>query len=593
MMFKRSVALLLLVLLIACGETPNPTPTTPNSPNPNTGTISGTITFAGASALTETEGVAANRTAPVMPGEIIVRFAPGIRAQALSSLRVQGYTLERERSLLLDNSELYKVEGLSQAETFDLAETLKARPDVADAVPNYLRYPLATPNDPNYNKQWHYPAMNLPAAWDITTGSANVVVAVIDTGILAGHPDFGNRLLPGYDFVSDLASANDGDGRDSNPNDPGVSGQTFFHGTHVAGTIGAATNNGVGVAGVDWKARVLPVRAIGVKTGTLADIMDATLWAAGLEDPRITGIPKNQTPADVLNLSLGGPGPCEAMEQEIYNRVIAAGKIIVVAAGNGDENQRPEDARFVTPANCDNVITVGATDRQGNRAFYSNFGPRIDIMAPGGENAPDAVLSLSKNASNAFDYVFSAGTSMATPHVAGVAALMKALQPAITQDQVRQALTSSARPLSTAQCVGGETFISIPSGSCGAGLIDAAKALEAVTNPPTPNPPPTPTPVDLAGTQVFACSAVVNNTCTIAQQVTVTGQGQSVSYTFKGLAAGNYIIVAWQDVNTNQQQDIGDIEGNSATVTAPASGVDFTVTKTVSSASNLSIKAAE
>jgi serine protease len=208
------------------------------------------------------------------------------------------------------------------------------------------------------------------------------------------------------------------------------------------------------------------------------------------------------------------------------------------------------------------MITVGATDRQGNRAFYSNFGSRIDIMAPGGEAAPDAVLSLGKNASNAFDYVYSAGTSMATPHVAGLAALMKAIKPTITQAEVRQILASTARPLSTAQCVGGETEVSIPAGACGAGLVDAARALESINTSPTPTPTPTPnpTPVDLAGTLVGAC-VLENGSCranTTVQQ-TITESGSSVSYLLRGLSTDSvYVLEAYKDVNNNGREDAGD-----------------------------------
>ncbi len=334
------------------------------------------------------------------------------------------------------------------------------------------------PNDEFYEYQWHYPLINLPQGWDITTGSANTVVAVIDLGILADvnnpnvtHPDFSGKILPGYDFISDPRSALDGDGRDSDPFDLDINGS--FHGSHVAGTIAAATNNNEGIAGVDWKAKILPVRALGAEGGSLVDILEATLWAAGLH-PNMT----NPNPASILNLSLGGEGQCTDIEQEIFDKIIAAGKIVVVAAGN-----RNQSASSFSPASCRGVITVGAVDLVGARAPYSNFGSRIDVMAPGGnihvdlneDDFPDGVLStglfIDDDNKPFFDYTFLNGTSMAAPHVAGVISLMKALKPDLTSTQALAALSSTAKPLSDSQC---------NSSGCGAGLIDASAALQAV-----------------------------------------------------------------------------------------------------------------
>lgn len=586
-MFKRLTLFVVLALLVSCTEVLNPPPTTPTAPTPPAGTISGTITFSDTFARQALESEATvhdNQNAPVAPGEVIVQFAEGLRSQTLQSLSVESLTgelqtLNRVRSLLLESTQLYRVEGLSQAETYDLVERLEARPDIAHAMPNYLVGSLREPTDPSYSSQWNHRTMNLPAAWDETTGSSGVVVAVIDSGIVADHPDFGGRLLSGYDFVSNSAYSADGDGRDENPNDPGYGG--VFHGTHVAGIIGAASNNGLGVAGVDWNARILPVRALGPETGEIADVLDAALWAAGLESDPFT----NPNPADVLNFSLGSVGttPCSAIEQQVYERIIAAGKIVIAAAGNSARN-----AGSYTPGNCPDIITVGAVTREGERAYYSNYGSRIDVMAPGGEqkdtNASTAITVedgiLSLNASG--DYLYLQGTSMAAPHVAGLAALMKALEPRATQRDVRAALVSTARPLSSFQCDAAEPNAILGSGDCGAGTVDAAAALAALNvNTGT---------VDLAGMQVFACSAVVSNTCTIAQQISVTGQGKTVGYSFNGLPAGGYLIVAWKDVNRNGYQDAGDIEGtynNAAPVASPAANINFTVTESLSSPSAL------
>lgn len=422
----------------------------------------------------------------IIPGEILIKFESGLRSQAQTSLRVTGTTFRPVRYLGLPGTALYRAVGLGEAETLALAQTLAARPDIRHAAPNYRYYPLALPNDEGYSFQWHYPAINLPQAWDLTQGAANTVVAVIDTGII-NHPELSGRLLPGYDFISDSANSADGDGRDNDPTDTGPEQSTGYHGTHVAGTIAANTDNGSGVAGVDWNAKILPVRVLGVNGGSSADIIEGILWAAGLHPTQA-----NPHPADVLNLSLGGTAPCNAIEQEAFDDVIAAGKIVVVAAGN--ENQ---DAGFVAPGNCANVITVGATDFAGARAPYSNFGTNIEVMGPGGDTSADlnqdgyqdGVLSLGfDDNSQTYFFPFQQGTSMATPHVAGVASLMKAVKPSITQNEVLSALTSTARALNGAACSGtGQTALS--GSDCGAGLIDAFAALQAIdtTTPPPPN----------------------------------------------------------------------------------------------------------
>lgn len=426
-----------------------------------------------------------------VPGEVLVEFREGVSLQSVDDLRlmVQGRQVELQqvRPLGLPNTALYRT-NLSEAETPALLAALRSRSDVASADLNWLEQALAVPNDEFYDLQWHYPAINLPQAWDRTTGSNSVVVAVLDTGVLfrtgnpaQSHPDLGNRLLPGYDMVSPIAGSDpnansgDGDGRDPDPYDAGNAQSTGYHGTHVGGTIGAATNNSTGVAGVDWQARLLHVRVIGLLGATLADQIDAILWAAGQPVP---GLPTNPNPAKVINMSLGGKNPCTTPRQNAINQVTANGVVIVVAAGN--EN---DDASQYSPASCANVITVGATDFAGARAPYSNYGPRVDVMAPGGDvtkdlnddEYADGVLSLSRyDDTGQFIYAFENGTSMAAPHVAGVVALMKALNPSLNTTQVLQILKSTARPLDESQC-------NRPSGSdCGAGLIDADAALASV-----------------------------------------------------------------------------------------------------------------
>jgi serine protease len=339
------------------------------------------------------------------------------------------------------------------------------------------------PVDDFYNIQWHYQFIHMEPAWDLEIGSDDVVMAVIDSGIVQGHPDLTNRLarnangtIIGMDFLSD--SDADGDpGRDTNPEDPGdqlFGDRSSFHGTHVAGTMAAETGDEgeqAGVAGVTWAGRLVPVRVLGLQlVGYESDILEGIFWAIG--DPNFEGIPPNPRPARVVNLSLGGP--IDAASQQNWNDAfefivadsedLYADPVFVAAAGNSDD-----DCSTTAPANVPGVIGVGAVrSLDGIRASYSNFGSCVDLMGPGGDNSidqnqdgqADAILSTYEN-----DYDFEQGTSMASPHVAGVAALLIAQNPALTAVSVQQILTGTANP--QGEC---------PEG-CGAGWLDAFEAL--------------------------------------------------------------------------------------------------------------------
>ncbi|MYT19237.1 S8 family serine peptidase, partial [Streptomyces sp. SID7760] len=334
--------------------------------------------------------------------------------------------------------------------------------------------------------------MNVPAAWDKTTGSG-VTVAVIDTGYVA-HSDVAPNIVAGYDFISDAAGARDGNGRDNDPSDAGdwsaagecgtgssASGSSW-HGTHVAGTIAAATNNAKGVAGIAYNAKIQPVRVLGKCGGTTADIVDAITWASG---GTVAGVPANATPAKVINMSLGGSGACTASYQNAINAAVARGTTVVVAAGNSNA-----DAAGFSPASCNNVVSVAATNRTGDRSFYSNYGSRVDVSAPGGEtrratDTPGTVTTpengilstLNNGATTPGSEIYKPyqGTSMAAPHIAGLAALVVAAKPSLTPAQVESAIKANARPL-PGTCTGG----------CGTGIADAAATIAAVTSAPAP-----------------------------------------------------------------------------------------------------------
>lgn len=305
------------------------------------------------------------------------------------------------------------------------------------------------------------------AAWNLTQGSSNVVVAVLDTGIVA-HPDLGAQV-PGYDMIASTNISNDGNGRDADPSDPGdwcgAGSSSSWHGTHVAGTINAAIN-GVGSVGVAPNVKVQTVRVLGTCGGSMSDITAAIIWAAG---GTVSGVPVNANPADVISLSLGGDGACSASEQSAINFAMSRGAVVTVAAGN--ENS---DASSSSPGNCAGVITVAATDSSGKRASFSNFGSYVEISAPGvgvysTVNTGTTSPNLSEGGSS---YDSWNGTSMATPHVAGVVALMLSRNPNLTPNQVLQRIRD------TATAFGGGACDSNAAKTCGSGIINAGLAVQ-------------------------------------------------------------------------------------------------------------------
>jgi serine protease len=374
--------------------------------------------------------------------------------------------------------------SLEKAELQQLVKDLAADPNVEYAEEDRLMQPVLTPNDPNYSLQWHYyettGGVNLPTAWNTATGTG-VNVAVIDTGYRP-HTDLAANIVGGYDFISDTFVSRDGNGRDSSALDPGdwttgndcyagsPASNSSWHGTHTAGTIGARTNNGVGVAGVAFNAKVVPLRVLGRCGGYTSDIADAIIWGSG---GTVSGVPANPNPAKVESISLGGTGACDTTTQNAINSARSRGTVVIVAAGNSNAN-----ASGFSPANCSGVITIAATNRSGGRAYYSNFGSIVDVAAPGGDtrsSAANGVLSTLNTGTTtpgSDAYAYYQGTSMATPHVSGVAALMFSVKPTLTPAQVESILKSTARAF-PATC-----------SQCGAGMVNATAAVSAAAATP-------------------------------------------------------------------------------------------------------------
>ena len=416
--------------------------------------------------------------------QFIVKYRDGSPARASSAVlqrkldaaaRGSGATapgLQHMRRLAVGADVVRVARKLDRAEAERLMRQLAADPDVEYVEVDRLLQAVLTPNDPQYPQQWGYhdadAGIRANEAWDSATGSG-VVVAVLDTGITS-HSDLNANVIAGYDFVSDATAARDGNGRDSNPADQGdwysagecgqfTGANSSWHGTHVAGTVAALTNNGVGVAGTAFNARVQPVRVLAKCGGSISDIADAIIWASG---GTVSGIPANATPAEVINLSLGGSGTCSTTMQSAINGAVSRGTTLAIAAGNSNANT----SNF-TPANCNNVIAVASITSTGQRSSFSNYGALIDIAAPGSSIV--STLNAGTTTPGAESYATYSGTSMAAPHVAGVIALLQSVAPAPkTPSEVETIIKNNFRP-----------FPVTPTQTIGPGILDAKKVVDA------------------------------------------------------------------------------------------------------------------
>ena len=357
------------------------------------------------------------------------------------------------RNTSTDDAVIQTSKSLNKYQAKEFMEKVASDPDVASVEPDYINHPAYlqdvtfTYNDPQYSKQWN---LTNPTTGVQNTGNArlrrgaHVKVAVLDTGYVP-HPDLVTGMANGYDFISDPLSARDGDGRDPNPRDEGDyapynlckdqanAHTSTWHGTSVAGIIGARGGNGMGIVGTADLARVQPVRVLGRCGGRTSDIADAIIWAAG---GHVDGVPDNTYPAKIINMSLGTVSRCPAAYQRAIDIARSKGAIVVAAAGNGNT-----EASKYAPANCMGVITVGATTKAGTRASFSNYGTRVNISAPGEDILTLSMNSLDRPDNTKFSYDYESGTSMSAPHVSALLAQQLVNGTSITTKQAEEAFT--------------------------------------------------------------------------------------------------------------------------------------------------------
>lgn len=520
----------------------------------------------------------------------------------------------------------HAIEGRSQVihgdkslTSAELATRLAADPDVEYAVPDLRRHALALPNDPLFAAsasispevgQWYLrapdatavSAINAPAAWAITTGTPAIVVADLDTGVRFDHPDLANKLLAGRNFVS--ANGVTGTGWSADASDPGdwtTAGQcgagepatpSSWHGTQVAGLIGAQTDNGLGMASIGYQVRVLPVRVLGSCGGYDSDIVAAMLWAGGVASNPVA----NPTPARVINLSLGGTGSCTTAYVDAMNQLTAVGVVVVAAAGN------QEGSAVGTPANCPGVIAVTGVRQVGTKVGFSSIGPEVAIAAPGGncvnlDTPPNSGLyppslpceypiltttnygrqgpatngyTSGTNTDPAGPADITVGTSFATPLVSGTAALMLAANPALTPARVKSTLQGAARAFPI-QPAGSTVPVCQPpsavaqdecyctTSTCGAGLLDAGAAVAAAA----------------AGATPYAAIQVASATVTAGSSVDFDASG-SLAPAGRTIASYRWAITSGSAIAAFS----GATDGATATVATSGAG-SFTVQLTV------------
>jgi serine protease len=490
------------------------------------------LLIGGAAALAHEQPPADQIIVKWRDGSSATAAAVGTRMQKLGSSA--GMRLQRKQQITADTDVLQLDHALERSDMNALLERMAADPNVEYAVADEHRWAHAVPNDPLFADQWYFQSTEIAAtranqAWDVTVGSNMTVVAVLDTGVRFEHPDLlrasaGGKLLDGFDFIANTPFANDGDGRDADASDPGdfvtaaertqapfnidacapQPGEdhvdSSWHGTRVSSLIAALTNNGEGIAGTGWNTQILPVRVLGKCGGTDSDIITGMRWAAGISVP---GAPVNPTPAQIINLSLGGSGACSAAYQQAVSEITARGVLIVASVGNDGQ-------AVAAPANCTGVLGVAGIRHAGTKVGFSNLGTDVGIGAPGGNcvnQGPPCVFSITAalnagtttpGASTYTDKVnhFNVGTSFSAPLVAGAAALLHSLNSQLSPAQYIALLKDSATPFPTSSPTSSTVPVChVPIGdtqntecicttqTCGAGILNTNAAVLAAQRP--------------------------------------------------------------------------------------------------------------
>lgn len=454
---KRLSWLLALLLLISCGKQPSQPDITcqPNS----------AFSQASFDPLDDIEfspipGLAIqNANAPYVPNQLLVRYQEPMKTLSLAATqevyRLTSQAVEATYNLTTLKARANHGPDLVRVNATDnmvkAALRLEQDPRVLYAEPNYYLEALSVPNDPQFNEQWNMTNFGLPEAWDCETGAASVTIAIIDSGVDEDHEDLVAKMLPGYDFCAN----SDCTATDDDPN-PGTAG-TAAHGTHVAGIAAASGNNGIGVTGVAYTGvKILPVKVFdnAGEFATVDSLQAGMRWAAGLklEDLKFNGIPENQHPADILNLSLGAPIKSDALNEAVVE-VRNARAIVIAASGNDTGGAPAVDEIIFAPANAPGAIAVGSVDQDYQRSSFSHYNQNgspyyltegektVTLMAPGGSGSSScgAVVSTLPND----NYGCMAGTSMAAPFVSGVAALLWSQNPGLSAEQVENRLMDS------------------------------------------------------------------------------------------------------------------------------------------------------
>ncbi|ODS61747.1 MAG: peptidase S8 [Arenimonas sp. SCN 70-307] len=569
--------------------------------------VATTLAFAGSSAF-----AAQVNTAGLEPGQqydrFIVKFKEGTpeanstatlrrslqsasasATQLMRAQRIQGglrsnadsFSANHLRRMSLGADVIATSRKLRTEEAELLMQQIASNPNVEFVQIDRLLKHTLTPNDTRYAEQWGFTdadaGIRANQAWDIATGTG-IIVAVLDTGHVS-HSDLNANIVAGYDFISDTTVAGDGNGRDSDPSDPGDyygGNPSSWHGTHVAGTVAAVTNNAKGVAGTAFNAKVMPVRVLGRGGGYTSDIADAITWSSG---GTVSGVPTLSAAnvADVINLSLGGSGSCDTLTQNAINGAVSRGTTVVVAAGNSNANV----ANF-SPASCNNVVAVASVTSASARSSFSNYGALIDVSAPG--SGILSTLNSGTQGPGAESYASYNGTSMAAPHVAGAVALAQSRRLALglplwTPAEVEANLKSTAYALAGA-CSGG----------CGAGIINA-KALVDAAGGSTPPPPPPPTGGTLTkGVAVTGLAASTGNS--LNYTMAVPAGATNLTFSISGGTGDADLYVQFGTAPTDTSYVCRPyLSGNNETCTiaAPSAGTYHVRVKAYSTFSGVSL----